>query len=82
MEQNHHQINFTLPSEIKQVIAKKENNKLKEGENIKEIKNKISNKKMKKTSSKSLYNGHNNLKFNLNIKTEEAKISNQYSKTK
>jgi len=79
MEQYHHKINFTLPSEIKQSIAKKENNKLKDRENIKEIKSKISNKK-KKISSKSLYNGHNNLKFNLNIKTDEAKINNQYSK--
>ena len=54
MEQYHHKINFTLPSEIKQSIAKKENNKLKDRENIKEIKSKISNKK-KKISSKSLY---------------------------
>ena len=79
MEQYHQKINFTLPTEIKQTNAKKENNKIKEGENIKEIKSKIPNKK-KKISSKSLYNGHNNLKFNLNIKTDETKISNQYSK--
>ena len=79
MEQYHHKINFTLPSEIKEAIDKKENNKVKDGENIKEIKSKIPNKK-NKINSKSLYNGHNNLKFNLNIKTDEAKINNQYSK--